>query len=226
MYGTLVFLQHKRRPSRELLSAAELMLHIADLSLVLWPRDFSDLSDVDESAEELWTALGAELLRLHRDPRGVLLTPASLEKVEAADYDSAVATYGLAGFWVPNIALEPGGFLIAGDEAEIPLPRFPRSRRLEFYVVKTARAMRELELVEEPFRTVRLELRAQATPKEVSAFYLPLLKAHGFSLKRRIWSSGVAERLVGTSADLLAVVHAERRGPTESFIQISWVQRA
>jgi hypothetical protein len=222
--GSLVFLKIRKKPARELLLDNEVIVHKADLLVLAWDFDFSDLSCDQETADHLLSALGAGLLGQHREKRGVLVTPASLSDVQAGDYASGVASYSLAGLWIKNLAHEPGVRLVAADEAEIPLPRFPRSKLVEFYLVKTARAMRELELSEPPLRTVRLELRTNATPREVSAFYLPLLKAEGLTVKRRIWSSGTAERLVATSAALRAFVHSEKRGPGETFIQISWVQ--
>lgn len=224
--GSLTFLKLRKAPARELLLDTTVIVRHADLLVLAWDMDFSDLSDDEDSAENLLSAFGAELLSKHREKRGVLVTPASLSRVEASDYASGVAAYSLAGLWIKNLAHEPGVKLVAADEAEIPLPRFPKSKLVEFYVVKTARAMRELELSEPPFRTVRLELRATATPREVSAFYLPLLKAEGLTVKRRIWSSGTAERLVAASEQLRAFVHSEKRGPSETFIQISWVQLA
>lgn len=224
--GTRVFLKIRRKPSRELLGDADVLHHQTDLLVLAWDFDFSDLADVDQAAEELVAGLGTELLYLHRDPRGVLLTPTSLQAIDAADYRSGVAVYSPAGLWAPNLAREPGVRLAAGDETEIPLPRFKPSRKLEFYVVKTARAMQELELAEVPQRTVRLELTSGASPREVSAFYLPHLKQHGLRVRRRIWSSGVAERLIGSSVAHYAFVHAEKRGPRETLIQISWVVRS
>jgi hypothetical protein len=115
--------------------------------------------------------------------------------------------------------------LVAAEPAELPLPAYPRSRRLGFCVVKAAQAMRELELAEVPLRTLRLELSTRATPREVSAFYLPRLKQQGLSVKRRIWSSGNAERLWGRATSAFGVIYSEKRGPAETFVQVSWVLR-
>lgn len=222
--GTHVFFKARRKPSRELLGDAEVVQHLQDLLVLHWDYDFSDLSDVDQAADELVASLGADLLYGHRDPRGVLLTPASLAPIQADDYEHGVSSYSPAGLWAPNRAREPGGRLTAAEESEIPLPKYPGSRRLEFYVMKAARAMRELELAEVPLRSLRLELQTRATPREVSAFYLPRLKQQGLSVKRRIWSSGHAERLWGTASSAFGVIYAEQRGPA-TVIQVSWILR-
>jgi len=224
--NTWVFLKQRKSPSRDVLGATEIVHHTRDLLVVLWCRDFSDLTKSAETAEEVWVTLGVDLLRLQRDDRGVLLVPASATPIVARDYASAVTAYGPDGIWVDNIAREPGGFLVAGDEAEIPLPRFPNSRRLEFYVVKAARAVEELELAAAPLRTVRLELGTNAAPREVSAFYVPLLEALGLTVDRRMRSSGSAELLIGRSATSAAFVRVAKHGPAETWIQISWVQLA
>jgi hypothetical protein len=219
---SLVFLKLRKH---QRVADAALLTRSADLAVFGWQREYRDIGATEESAEELWTWLGSELLGQHADTRGILVAPGMLAPVQAEAYDEAVAAYSLAGVWLPNIASEPGGTLVAGDEAEIPLLRYPKARRIEFYVVKTLRAMQELELTEPPFRTVRLELRARATPREVSAFYLPQLKALGLQCKRRIWSSGLAERVFGSNASSVAVVHTEQRWQRDCFIQVSWVQK-
>jgi hypothetical protein len=155
----------------------------------------------------------------------VLLTPASLAPIEADDYAHGVSCYSPAGLWVPNRAREPSLRLMAAEPAELPLPVYPRARRLDFGVVKAAQAMRELELAEVPLRTLRLELATPATPREVSAFYLPLLKQQGLRVRRRIWSSGRAERLWGSAPSAFGVVYAERRGPSDTWVRLSWVLR-
>jgi len=221
--GSSIFLKLRKAPAPELLLDTPLLAHQADLLVLAWEMDFSDLSDDDESAEMLLHTLGPELLGKHRDKRGILVTPASPDSIDARDYESGVLTHARAGFWLKNLAREPGVELVAAHQAEIPLPRFPKSKLVEFYVVGTARAMRELELFVPPLRTVRLELRTTATPREVSAFYLPPLKAEGLTVKRRVWSSGTAERLVASSESLRAFIHSEQRTPGETFIQISWV---
>jgi hypothetical protein len=221
---SLVFL---KLPKRRRVTDDALLLRSADLAVFGWQREYRDMGQSEESAEVLWTWLGAEVLGAHTDSRGILVAPGMLAPVQAEVYDAAVAAYSLAGVWLPNIAREPSAMLVAGDEAEIPLLRYPKSRRIEFYVVKTLRAMQELELQQPPFRTVRLELLARATPRQVSAFYLPQLKALGLQVKRRIWRSGVAERVLGSNASTVAVVHSEQRwaGSSDCFIQVSWVQK-
>src|SRR4051812_3699957 len=191
--GSWLFLKLRKKPARELLLDTPVIFHHANLLVLAWQFDFSELTADEESADHLLSALGEELLGLHREKRGVLVTPASLSDIQASDYASGVAAYAPTGLWLRNLAHEAGVRLVAADEAELPLPRFPQSKLVEFYLVKAARAMRELELSAPPFRTLRLELRTPATPREVSAFYLPLLKAEGLVVKRRIWSSGAAE---------------------------------
>lgn len=226
MANTWVFIQARKRPSTDLLGAVEIVHHARDLLVLLWLREFSDLSNAEETAEELWVTLGADLLRLQRDDRGILLAPAASAPISARDYESAVMAYAADGIWLENIAREPGGFLVAGDEAEIPLPRFPNSRRLEFYVVNAARAVKELKLSAAPLRTVRLELVTNAAPREVSAFYLPLMRALGLAVKRRTKSNAAAELLIGQSRTAAAFVRAANHGPAETLIQISWVELA
>jgi hypothetical protein len=223
--ATCVFLNYRRKPAREVLGDAVVLHREKDLLVLHWDFEYSDLSDVDQAADELVGGLGVDLLYPHRDPRGVLLTPASLAPIVADDYAHGVSSYSPAGMWVPNRAREPSLRLTAAEPAEIPLPAYPRSRRLEFCVVKAAQAMRELELAEIPLRTLKLELATRATPREVSAFYLPLLKKQGLRVRRRIWSSGNAERLWGATTSAFGVVYSEKRGPDDTFVRVSWVLR-
>jgi hypothetical protein len=222
-----VFLKLRRKPSRDALADLQVELHHADLLVLLWRQDFSDLDDDSPAAAELlWTSLGVELLARHRDERGVLVTPAALLAVEARDYDSGVAAYRAAGVWLPNVSRDSGGHLVALDPSELPLPRLPKSKLIEYYVVKRARALRELELTSPPLRTIRLELESAATPREVSAFYLPRLKEQGLHVKRRVWSSGGAERLAAENDVVKAVVLAERRALGVTFVQVSWALKS
>jgi hypothetical protein len=54
---------------------------------------------------------------------------------------------------------------------------------------------------------------------------LPRLKQHGLRVKRRLWSSGAAERLWGTAASAFGCVHSEKQGPERTLIHVSWVLR-
>ena len=89
-------------------------------------------------------------------------------------------------------------------------------------MLKAARAMRELELVEPPLRSVRLELAAAAAPHVVSDFYLPRLRELGLHVRRRVWRGGSAEQLCGEHDALKAMVYAEQRGEGSTWIQLSW----
>jgi hypothetical protein len=217
-----VFLKLQRIPPRHTLAGWVVELHRTDLVVLRWSMDFSEVTDTDQAGELLWQALGEELLRRHRDERGVLVTPDSLCEVDAPDYDSGVLAYAPAGLWVPNVPHRPDRKGVAGDASEIPLPRYPRSHLLEFYALEAARAMRELSLPEPPLRSVRLELAAMAAPRAISDFYLPRLHDLGLHVKRRVWTKGLAEQLCGEHDALKAMVYVEQLAAGSTLIQLSW----
>ncbi len=217
-----VFLKLQRRPPLRARAGWVVEHHRADLLVLGWSVEFSELTDTDRASELLWRALGEQLLRRHRDERGVLVTPDSLCAVDAADYDSGVVAYAPAGLWIPNVPHRRRGTDVTGDASEIPLPRFPRSHLLEFYALEAARAMRELELALPPLCSVRLELAAAAAPRAVSDFYLPRLRELGLHVEKRVWKRGPKERLCGEHDALKAMVHAEQRAAGSTLIQLSW----
>jgi hypothetical protein len=227
-FGVYLFLNLRKAPTAsELHDGVLLVAKGRDLAVVRWDTSFADLTDPEESAETLWVTLGSLLLEKHRDPKGILVIDArsSQKPPQAQTYAAAIAAHGAKGRWLKNVALEPGGSLEAARRSDVPLPDMPTSKRGEFYVLSPARAMRELGLTAEPLRVVRFELFVKAPPAKVSEFYSPLLKTRGFKVKRRIWSDGSAEQLVGTSSAFDAVVHAEAAERRATFVQVSWIEK-
>lgn len=186
------------------------------------PDSLSD--DAEEAAEELATHLGPDLLSAHDDARGVLVAPADVfAEPPGRTYDELVVALAPTGRWITNAG--PSLRVVAGARGELPLPDYPKSKPVEFYVMSPARAMRELGLDKPATRVVRADSFARAKPAEVSAFYLPKLKALGFKTKRRVWSDGSAEELVGEQVEARLMVYAEKSGAREVFVQLTHVER-
>lgn len=115
--------------------------------------------------------------------------------------------------------------MVAAEDEEIPVPGLPKARGVEVYVLSPARAMRELSLDEAPLRVVCRASYAAVRPVDVSAFYLPKLKALGFTTKRRIWSDGSAEELVGEKPAERMRVLAEKSGESEVYVRVAFILR-
>lgn len=179
-----------------------------DALLFEWIMAVEDLEPLEEAAEEILGVLGGELLGLHEDRRGVLVLPVRGMETPNGPYATLVAKHAAAGVWVPNLSGEPGADPRRDMRAEVALPDVPRSRGLETFVMSPARAIRELGAIA-PIRAVCVDRLSQLTPKEVSAFYLPKLRAQGIKAKRRVWSDGSAEQLVAQIGDRRVLVHAE-----------------
>lgn len=192
--------------------------------IVGWNMDLVALSPPEEGAELLLDALG-EVLRRHRDARGVLVADAHhLPPVErAGDYAELVAQLAPFGVWLPNEAGDEGAGLRALERREIPLPDAPRSRARELYVLSPARAKRELALEEAPLRVAVTDRDTALSPREVTAFYAPHVNALGFVTKRRVWSDGSAEQLVGHGSGRQVLVHAEREDGGRTFVRVAWI---
>lgn len=192
-------------------------------ALLLSDASVDSLSaDAGEAAEELATHLGPDLVATHDDPRGILVAAADLFEAPAGrTYDELVAALEPRGRWISNAG--PSLRVVGAERSELPLPDFPKSKPVDFYVMSPARAMRELALAEAPARVVRADAFARACPVDVSAFYLPKLKELGFATRRRVWSDGSSEELVGKRAGVRLTVSAEKSGPGEVFVQLTLV---
>ncbi len=195
------------------------------VALLFLEASLDDLSpDDEEAAEELALHVTADLLAEHRDPRGVLISSGDPRNApRGKTYDELVAELSPIGRWIPN----EGAALIdlAGEDREVPVPPLPKAKPIEVYVLSPARAMRELALQEAPLRVVCRTSRAKARPVDASAFYLPKMKALGFTTKRRVWSDGSAEELRGEKAGASLHVFAERDGADAIFLRVAFILR-
>ncbi|AKV04422.1 hypothetical protein AKJ09_11085 [Labilithrix luteola] len=191
------------------------------VALLFLEASLDDLSsDDEEAAEELALHLTADLLAGHRDPRGVLVSSGNPKsEPRGKTYDQLVAELSPNGRWIPN----EGAALIdvAGEDREIPVPPLPKAKPIEVYVLSPARAMRDLALQEAPLRVVCRTSRAKARPVDASTFYVPKMKALGFTTKRRVWSDGSAEELRGEKAGASLQVLAEQDGADAIFLRVT-----
>jgi hypothetical protein len=185
-----------------------------------------DPPEEEEGAEILPSAFG-DLLRRHRDARGVLVAEAQHlpPLARAASYASIASALAAVGRWLPNDAHAEGASVRALERREIPLPDVPRSRAREVYVLSPARAMRELGLEQPPLRVACSERDTALAPAGVVAFYAPVVKTMGFSVKRRVWSDGSAEQLVGHTQGKHVIVHAEREDGGRTFVRVEWMPK-
>jgi hypothetical protein len=197
-----------------------------DALLFEWAIDLEDLDPPEEAAEMIVQHLG-DILRLHRDARGILVGKSSdlPEQSAARTYASIVAKLASTGRWIPNISHEEGATGAAVERSEIPLPDVPRSKRIELYVLSPARAMRELGLTEPPLRVVVSDRHTERTPTAICAFYKPLLVERGFTTKRRVWSDGSTEQIVGHTSSHHVIVHAERSDDERTFVRVAWITK-
>jgi hypothetical protein len=224
MSSTIVLLVGKRRVDAKKL-VEEDVIEIAerreDALLLQWPRDVEDLHPPEEAGDELALALTADVLRWHRDERGVLVVPLRISALDGA-YAEIVTAHAKRGRWLPNFSREEGNDPMREMRAEIPVPDVPRSKRVELFVMAPGRAVRELPLAAPPMRVVCLDRTSELVPHEVSIFYVPILKKLGFATKRRVFSDGSGEQVVATKPGEQVVVHAERaaRG---SFVRVAAV---
>ncbi|MFO0737255.1 MAG: hypothetical protein U0270_15300 [Labilithrix sp.] len=190
-----------------------------DALLVEWAMSIEDLEPLEEAAEEVLVLLGGELLGFHADSRGILVLPVRGMETPNGPYATLVAKHAATGVWLENLSGEPGANPARDMRAEISLPDVPRSRHVETFVMSPARAVRELAAVA-PLRAVCVDRITQLTPKEVSGFYLSLLRAQGVKAKRRVWSDGSAEQLVARMGDRKVIVHAEV-GDGGTFVRLA-----
>jgi hypothetical protein len=182
----------------------------ADVLVLHWRRDVVDLHAPEEAAEELVSAVTPDVLRWSRDERGVLVVPDSELMLDERPYDEIVRLFEGSSLWIPNLEGAPGNDPMRELRESIPVPDVPRSRKMELFVMAPGRAIRELPLVEVPLRVACLDRTTDLAPEDVSAFYLPILRADGFTVKRRKWSDGSTEQLVASRPGEQLVVHAER----------------
>ena len=212
MSSTIVLLVGKRRVDATKLvdeDVIEIAERREDALLLQWRRDVEDLHPPEEAGEEIALALSADVLRWHRDERGVLVLPLEIAALEGA-YADIVGAHGKRGRWLPNYSREEGNDPVREMRAEIPVPDVPRSKRVELFVMSPGRAVRELPLVAPPLRVVCLDRTSELLPPEVSVFYVPILKKLGFATKRRLFSDGSGEQIVATKNGQQMIVHAER----------------
>ncbi len=197
----------------------------ADVLVIHWRRDVEDLHPAEDAAEELVAAVGPDTLRWSRDERGILVVPDSDLTLDERPYDEIVSLFEGRGRWLPNLSDAPGNDPMRELRESIPVPDVPRSRKVELFVMPPGRAMRELPLVELPLRVACLDRTTDLTPEDVSAFYVPLLRADGFTVKRRRWSDGSTEQLVASRSGEQLVVHAERAAEG-TFVRVAAVLNA
>lgn len=224
MSSTIVLLVGKRRVDATKL-VDEDVIEIAerrdDALLLQWRREVEDLHPPEEAGEEIVDALTADVLRWHRDERGVLVLPLGIAALEGA-YADIVDAHAKRGRWLPNYSREEGNDPVREMRAEIPVPDVPRSKRVELFVMSPGRAVRELPLVAPPLRVVCLDRTTELGPQQVSVFYVPILKKLGFATKRRVFSDGSAEQIVATKSGQQMIVHAERTD-AGSFVRVAAV---
>ena len=177
-----------------------------------------------ETADDLLERLGPDLLREHKERRGVLVAdvadPTTDEPI-GDSYDALVKELEKRGKWIA-IANEDVGKV---DKVEIPVPDPPRSKLLDFQVVPPARAMREHALTETPKRVVRRNLSARGTTADVVSFYLPKMEAAGFEVEHDKWPKRKTEELDGLRKDARLVIGAVATSPTEVFVQLLMITR-
>lgn len=227
MSSTIVLLVGKRRVDTTKLvdeDVIDLAERREDALLLQWNRDVEDLHPPEEAGDELVDALRPDVLRWHRDERGVLVLPMSITDLDGA-YAEIVAKHAKQGRWLPNYSREEGNDPVREMRAEIPVPDVPRSRRVELFVMAPGRAVRELPLVAPPRRVVCMDRTSELGPKDVSIFYVPILKKLGFATKRRVFSDGSAEQIVATKSGEQMIVHAERTD-AGSFVRVAAVLNA
>jgi hypothetical protein len=104
------------------------------------------------------------------------------------------------------------------------LAAISKSRKVELFVMAPGRAVRELPLARPPLRVVCSDRTSELGPKEVSIFYVPILRKLGFATRRRVFSDGSTEQIVATKPGEQVVVHAERaEGGAGSFVRVAAV---
>ena len=197
-----------------------------DALLFDWEISLDQLDPPDEAATSLVDAFG-EMLQLHDDPLGVLVVPSSAltQEAESMTYAKLVAKLAPSGRWIKNVAHEVGTTGASVERGEIPLPDVPRSRKVDLFLLSPARAMRELGLKEAPTRVACNDRNTALSPSDVVKFYAPLLKEQGFASKRRVWSDGSAEQLVGHTDANQVTIHAEKAEAGRTFVRLAWIAK-
>lgn len=172
-----------------------------------------------DSTDDLVDRLGGDLLREHKDRRGILVA----DVVDPTDepigdsYEALVKELEKKGRWIPH-----GKEL---DRKEMPVPDPPRSKVVAFEVVPPGRAMREHALTETPKRVVRRNLTARGTPADVMSFYIPKLEAAGFAVEHDKWPKRRTEEVDGLRKDARLVIGAVARSDSEVFVQLLFITR-
>lgn len=178
-----------------------------------------------DSTDELLDRLGLDLLREHKERRGILVA----DIVDPTDepigdsYDALVKELEKRGRWIA-FAQEAAKANVL-ERSEIPVPDPPRAKVLDFQVVPPARAMREHALTETPKRVVRRNLAARGTTADIVSFYIPKMEAAGFDVEHDKWPKKKTEELDGTKKDARLVIGTVATSPTEVFVQLLFITR-
>ena len=163
--------------------------------------------------------LAKELLKEHRDKRGVLVA----DVVDPTDepigdsYDELVKELEKKkGRWISNegTKIDP-----------LPVPDPPKSKLLEVVVIPPGRAMREHALTEKPKSVVRRNLAVKGTTADIVAFYRPKMKKLGFKVSHDEWPKKKTEELDGLKKDARLVIGAVATSPSEVFVQLLFITR-
>lgn len=171
-----------------------------------------------DSTEDLEERLGADLLREHRERRGVLVADIGdpTDEPIGDTYDTLVRELEKGGRWIA-IANEA--------KVEMPVPDPPRAKLVDFEVVPPARAMREHALTETPKRVVRRNLKARGTTADIVSFYIPKLEAAGFEVQHDRWPKRKTEEVDGLRKDARLVIGTVATSDTEVFVQLLFITR-
>lgn len=177
-----------------------------------------------ESTDDLPARLGTDLLREHRERRGILVADVvdPIDEPIGDTYDTLVRELEKRGRWIAYADAAKPDVL---GRAEIPMPDPPRSKVLDYQVVPPARAMREHGLTETPKRVVRRNLAARVTTADVVSFYIPKMEAAGFEVQHDSWPKRKTEELDGLRKDARLVIGTVATSTTEVFVQLLFIKR-
>lgn len=179
---------------------------------------FADVTD------DLVERIGAELLREHKERRGILVADVvdPVDEPIGDSYEALIKELEKRGRWIAFVNDTTPAVL---ERAEIPVPDPPRSKVVEFQVVPPVRAMREHALTETPKRVVRRNLTARGTTADVVSFYIPKLEAAGFEVQHDAWPDKKTEEVDGLRKDARLVIGAVATSTTEVFVQLLFITR-
>jgi hypothetical protein len=172
-----------------------------------------------DTTDDLVERLGPDLLRSHKERRGILVADIRdpVDEPIGDTYDALVKELEkLGGRW---IAVAPDA------KVEMPVPDPPRAKIVDFEVVPPARAMREHALTETPKRVVRRNLKVRGTTADIVSFYIPKLEAAGFEVQHDKWPKRRTEELDGLRKDARLVIGTVATSDTEVFVQLLFITR-